>query len=155
MVAGTRVTISAGLSKVGRIDGRASIGRTENVVDAVAGCAVGDTLRTSTQRKAVIAIGERRDTIGGQIVAQGQTFIAVATSTGNQRYSRCVYQRSGFFRPKDKVLAVTVAAYGSTGQAVFHGLSVDTFVISFGDIGVALAARGRDIPVVHLGTGVP
>ena len=80
---------------------------------AVAGSAVGNTLRSGPHGKTMIAIGEGRHAVGGQVVAQGQAFVAMASAASCHRDTRRVHQRALFFRRQDQVLAVAVTAYGS------------------------------------------
>jgi len=121
----------------------------------VAGSAIGHTLRSAPHSQSVIAVGERRDAIGREVVAERKALVAVASATRCHRDARGVHQGPRFFGSEDEMLAVAVAAYRSAGEAIFHGLSMHAFVIGFGDLSVALAAGGRNIPVVDLRTGVP
>ena len=148
------VTSSARLRKVRGIHRGARVGRPEDIVHSVAGSTVGHALRSASHGQTVIAVGERRNSVGRQIVAQRQAFIAVASPAGGHRDPGCVHQRSLLLRPQDQVFSVAVAAHRRTRHAILHGLSVYAFKIRLGDVGVALSAGCRDIEVVDLGTRI-
>jgi hypothetical protein len=84
-------------------------------VHAMAGGAVGYDSAIRRACQAVIAVGVGRNAVGGQVVAQCQAFIAVATPAGDHRDAGCIYQRSRLFRRQDQVLAVAITAHRRTG----------------------------------------
>src|SRR5208282_407034 len=142
------VTGSAGLRQIGGVDGRSRIARTQNRVHAETRRAVRGRHFAFFQSQSVIAVGVGRQAIGGQIVAQGQARIAVATSAGLGRDVLGIQGRARTLRVDDLVLAVTVDAHGSIPHAVFHGLPVNAFVELAGDFLVALGAGPWHVPVI-------
>src|SRR5271165_6827986 len=74
------VTSSTRFRKVRRIHRGASVGRPEDIVYAMVRSTVGHTLGSATHGKAVITVGERRNPVGRQVIAQGETLIAVASA---------------------------------------------------------------------------
>src|SRR5579872_1862679 len=120
----------------------------------MAGSTIGNTLRTASHGKTVVAVSVGRNTIGGQVVTQRQAFIAVASSASGHRDAPGVHQRSLLFWPQDQVLPVAIAAHRGTGYAGLHGLPVYAFNVGLGDVGVALSTGCGNIPVVDFGTGI-
>jgi hypothetical protein len=150
----TGVTGSASFWKVRGIHRGARVGRTEDVVHSMAGSTVGHALGSAAHGEAVITVGERRNPVGGQVVAQGQALIAVAAPAGGHGDAGRIHQRCRLFRRQDEVLTVTIAADRGAGHAVLHGLSVHTFQIGLRNVGMALRAGRRNIKVVYLGARV-
>ena len=79
------VALAAGLAQVGGIDGGARIAGTEDGVHSVAGSAIGRGDFAFFDREPVIAVGVGCEAIDGQVIAQRQARIAVATAAGLRR----------------------------------------------------------------------
>jgi hypothetical protein len=71
---------AAGVSKVGCVDRRARIGGRKYVVHTMAGGTVCDGLRTRARCQAVIAVGEPRDAVCGQVVPRVDSFVPVTSA---------------------------------------------------------------------------
>ena len=151
---GSGVTIAASFWKISGVDGGASVGGAEDVVHTVTGCTVGDALRSTAHGEAVITIGKGRHSVGGQVVAKREALIVMAAPAGGHGDAGRVHERSGIFGCKDEMLAVTVAAYGSAGNAILHGLTVHACEIGLRDIRMALRAGCGNIEVIYFGAGI-
>lgn len=123
-------------------------------MDAVAGSAVGNRLGAFAGCETVVAIRIGWHNICGQVVALRQALLAVAAATGDCRNPRSVHQRSRLIRRQDEMFPVAVGADGSIRDAGLHRLAVNTFQVSFGNVGVTLAAGRWNIPVIDFGAGV-
>ncbi len=143
-----RVARPARLLQVRRVHGRSRVAAREDVVDPVAGCAIGDVQRPLRACQAVVGLPEGRDPIDVESVSPREHERLVTARAGRLGDVRREDGRKRIGRPLDVVLAMAIGADGRVADSACRGHPVDALAVDFGDLGVAHGAGRRDVDPV-------
>ena len=141
---------AAGGGDLVRVDVRARIGGRQDVVDAVAGGAVGHLDVARPPGETVEAVLERLDRGVLQAELLGDAQVAVAAPAGHLRDVRGVDRRALVAGPEDAVLAVAIGADRRLADPRRRRDAVDALAVGLGDLGMAGGAGRGDVLAVHL-----
>ena len=149
---GAGVAVAAGLREVLGVDGGLGVRGRQDLVEAVAGGAVGYRLGASFGGEPVERVAEGGDPVRGETEAAGKAKVAVAAAAGFTD-GRGSDGGAGGLGAEDGVFAVAIGADGGFGDPGGEGFSVDAGLVVGKDFGVAEAAEFGDVLMEFGGFG--